>query len=95
MGRWAKEELRYANLGDQRRNQRLIKIVEDLANQPNVSLPQASRNPAALQGLYDFWQSPRVKAADIMSDHRQSTVDRMAQEAVVLAIQDTTEFNFR
>jgi hypothetical protein len=28
---WAAEELKTANLGDKRRNQRLIKIVEDLS----------------------------------------------------------------
>ena len=29
--RWAAQKLRYTNLGDARRNQRLVKIVEDLA----------------------------------------------------------------
>ncbi len=30
---WAKEELVRADLGDKRRNKRLVKIVEDLAEQ--------------------------------------------------------------
>ena len=35
---WVTEELKYADLGDTRRNKRLVKIVEDLADQPNVSV---------------------------------------------------------
>ena len=48
---WAKEELSLADLGDKRRNRRLIKIVSDLVEQPNESVPQASRDNAAMQGL--------------------------------------------
>ncbi|MBD2457791.1 hypothetical protein H6G80_27450 [Nostoc sp. FACHB-87] len=39
MERWAASELRYVNLGDGRRNKRLIKLVEDLAAQPTSSVP--------------------------------------------------------
>jgi hypothetical protein len=35
---WATEELQYAQLGDVRRNKRLIRLVSDLAAQPNVSV---------------------------------------------------------
>lgn len=42
MRSWAKEELKYAALPDKRLNQRLIKIVENLAQQPHASIPQAS-----------------------------------------------------
>jgi hypothetical protein len=39
---WVSEELAGANLGDARRTQRLIRVVEDLAAKPNESVPQAS-----------------------------------------------------
>ncbi len=48
---WAEEELSRADLGDKRRNKRLIKIVSDLVEQPNESVTQASRDNAAMQGL--------------------------------------------
>ena len=41
MQSWAKEELKYTNLPDKRLNKRLIKIVENLAQQPHASVPQA------------------------------------------------------
>jgi Transposase DNA-binding len=44
MRSWATEELKYAALPDKRLNQRLIKIVENLAGQPHASIPQANRS---------------------------------------------------
>ena len=57
---WVSEELKHADLGDKRRNRRLVKIVEDLSSQPNSSVPQASRDEAAAQGVYEFWGNPRT-----------------------------------
>lgn len=94
MTAWAAEELKYADLGDRRRNKRLIRLVSDLAAQPNVSVPQASGDWAATQGAYDFWQSPHVKAEAIRQAHQTSTLERVKQHAVVIAIQDTTELSF-
>ena len=50
---WVTEELRDLDLGDERRNRRLIQIVEDLAGSPESSVPLASRDRAALQGMSD------------------------------------------
>jgi hypothetical protein len=94
MTAWAAEELKYADLGDRRRNKRLIRLVSDLAAQPNVSVAQASGDWAATQGAYDFWQSPHVKPEAIRQAHQTSTLQRVKQHAVVIAIQDTTELNF-
>lgn len=60
---WVSEELASANLGDVRRNRRLVAIVEDLAASPESSVPLASRDRAALQGIYDFWGNPRIKVS--------------------------------
>lgn len=94
MTNWAAEELQYADLGDVRRNQRLIRLVTDLAAQPNASVPQASGDWAATQAAYDFWQSPHVKPEAIRQAHQTSTIERVKQHSVVIAAQDTTEMNF-
>ncbi len=90
---WAEEELKYADLGDQRRNQRLVKIVEDLIAQPNVSVPQASRDNAALQGMYEFWANRRIPPKTILDSHTRRTVERCSEYPTVLEIQDTTELD--
>lgn len=94
MDSWAKEELKYADLGDRRRNRRLVKIVSDLAAHPHASIPEACGNWAATQGCYDLWGNPRVKASEIRAAHQSSTLERIKNQPIVLAIQDTTEFNF-
>ncbi len=90
---WASEELSGADLGDRRRNKRLVAIVEDLVAQPNESVPQASRDNAAMQGTYEFWANRRIEASSIISAHTSSTIERIKEHKVVLAIQDKTELD--
>ena len=90
---WAEEELSGADLGDKRRNRRLVKIVEDLAAKPNESVPQASRDEAATQATYEFWGNRRIKGSSIIAAHTESTIERIRDCQTVLAIQDKTEID--
>ncbi len=90
---WAESELSGADLGDKRRNKRLITIVSDLVAQPNESVPQASRDNAAMQGTYEFWANRRIEASSIIEAHTSSTIERIKEHKVVLAIQDKTELD--
>ena len=94
MRSWATEELKYAALPDKRLNQRLIKIVENLAQQPHASIPQASGNWANTKATYNFWQSERVNATEIIEAHQKQAAHRASKEKIILAIQDTSDFNF-
>ncbi|MBD2012447.1 IS4 family transposase [Microcoleus sp. FACHB-53] len=91
---WAAEELKTVNLGDKRRNRRLIKIVEDLSAMPIASVTQAARDGAAVQGIYEFWGNVRVGSNEILAAHRDSTLARVEGQELVLAVQDTTELDF-
>jgi hypothetical protein len=91
---WAAEELKTVDLGDKRQNRRLIKIVEDLSAMPHASVTQAARDNAAVQGTYEFWGNVRVEANDILAAHRDSTLSRVEEQEIVLAVQDTTELDF-
>ncbi len=91
---WAEKELEGTELGDKRRERRLVKIVEDLASSPESSVPLASRDRAALQGMYEFWSNRRIRAEGILSGHIGSTVNRCDGRGVILAIQDTTELDY-
>ncbi len=93
MEKWAAKELSGVDLGDLRRNKRLIKIVEDLAAQPDSSVPQASGNMAATKAAYNFWKSPYFPASEIRQGHINSTIERIKEHQIVLAIQDTTNID--
>jgi len=94
MRSWAAEELKYAKLPDKRLNKRLITIVENLAAQPSASIPQASGDWANTKATYNFWGSERFEPEDIIDAHRMKTAERASSEKVILAIQDTSDFNF-
>lgn len=93
---WSALELRHVDLGDQRLNRRLIKVVDDLLKTPEASVPQASGDWAATKAAYRFWDNPRVDPASIRAALRDSTCERfLGHEALpILAIQDTTSFDF-
>lgn len=65
-----------------------------LAEHPGESVPQASGSASKSQSIYRFWANERVKPEQILASHRPSVVTRVNQQAVVLAIQDTTDLDF-
>jgi len=93
---WSALELCHVDLGDQRLNRRLVKLVDDLLKAPEASVPQASGDWAATKAAYRFWDNPRVDPDDIRAAHRHSTCQRIRDQGapLILAIQDTTSFDF-
>jgi Transposase DNA-binding/Transposase Tn5 dimerisation domain len=91
---WANHELCSASLPDQRLQRRLVHIVEALARRPESSVPQAAGNWAATKATYRFWANPRISHHTIRAAHRQSTLERLPPQGVLLAIQDTTSLDF-
>jgi hypothetical protein len=95
MHSWAIAEVGHARLGDHRLTTRLIRLVTDLAAQPTASLPQACGTPAATKAAYRFFDTETVVPQAIQAAHQQATLQRMRGAPLVLAIQDTTDLDFR
>jgi hypothetical protein len=91
---WAVEELQFVNLGDQRLNKRLIRLVGDLAARPESSVPQAVGKWSATKAAYRFWDNQNVRASAILQAHVRSTQERLPEAGPLLAIQDTTSLDF-
>ena len=94
MQSWARDELRQVHLGDARLNNRLIKLVEDLASHPESSIPQASGDWASTKGAYRFWSNGKVESDSIIHGHKLATLERLSGHKILLSIQDTTDLNF-
>lgn len=94
MQSWSKQELSQIDLGDERLNKRLMKMVEDFAENPESSVPQACGDWAATKATYEFWKNPKVKASSIIDGHVESTKQRCLVQDTILAIQDTTDMNY-
>jgi hypothetical protein len=87
---WAEEEFGEADLGDVRRNARLVQLASVLGAQPSASLPEATDDPATLKAAYRFFANDYVRADAILASHIQSTKRRLQTVERVLAVQDTT-----
>jgi Transposase DNA-binding/Transposase Tn5 dimerisation domain len=94
MQSWAAEELHAVDLGDPRRNRRLLQLVEALAAHPAASVPEACHSWAATKAAYRFWDNPHVSPEAIRQAHSRTTREALALHATVLVIQDTTELDF-
>ena len=92
---WARRELCGADLGDPRRVERLVNVLEDFYARPNASVPQACYHSwGRLKGAYRLLSNDDVSMRDILAPHYASTAARMNHEPVVLAVQDTTSLNY-
>ena len=91
---WAQAEFHDLELGDARRTHRLIKLVDDLSAQPTGSIPLACGGWPETKAAYRLLDNPAVEWREILDVHTTRTVARMAGQAVVLCIQDTTELDF-
>ena len=91
---WVSREFGGADLGDARRDARLVELARALAQRPEVSLPQALEDRAGLKAAYRFFDNEEVSAREILAPHGVSSIERMRGEPVILAVQDTTFIDY-
>jgi hypothetical protein len=83
-----------AELGDRRLEYRLTKMAKALAEDPAKSLPKAMKTSAELEGAYRLLRNNAVSADGILAGHYEQTLERVAKHKLVIAIHDTTIFEF-
>lgn len=91
---WALEEFAQVSLQDNQLNQRCQRLADALGQQPLAPINQACEDGADSKAAYRFVANPKVTPGELLAPHRQRTMGRMQGHTVVLAVQDTTFFNF-
>jgi hypothetical protein len=91
---WAQAEFSAAELGDRRRTARLVELAQRLSERPEVSLPQALGQPGALKAAYRFFDNADVAHESVLAPHVVSSMRRMRDRPVVLAVQDTSYIDY-
>src|SRR5271166_6348904 len=91
---WAQEEFGFAQLGDQRRNKRLVNIAQHLAASPGGTLPQAFPHWAELKAAYRFFGQGGVTFERVLAPHLERTRQACRQPGDYLLIEDTTPLDF-
>lgn len=91
--RWARRQFGSVDLGDQRRDRRVVAMAARLVRNPNASLPNQMGSPKALKAAYRVLGEEDVTYASLMTPHWEQTHREASQERLVLMVQDTTVIN--
>ena len=91
---WAQSQFSLAQLGDQRRTKRLVKIATKLAQGTSGTLPQAFPVWKDLKAAYRFFSQPKIGFEQIQSPHWQQTRKACQQPGEYVLIEDTTELDY-
>jgi Transposase DNA-binding/Transposase Tn5 dimerisation domain len=84
----------HVQLGEKRLNARFLKLVDDFSKDPTASIPEASGGWPGSKAAYRFFDNPRVRPRDIRAALRRDALDFLPPDGPILAIQDTTSFDF-
>lgn len=84
------------DLGDERRNRRLVRFAQRMAESPQRSVKSACRGAAESMGAYRLMHRQEVTPEQILGPHQRAAVERAAhlESGDVLLVQDTTELDF-
>ena len=82
------------DLGDKRLNVRAGRLLESLAANPAASINAACGGWSETQAAYRFFDNDHIDPAKLLDPHRRATEQRIAEQPVVLVIQDTTELDY-
>jgi hypothetical protein len=92
---WVSKEFGGVDLGDARLSRRLVELAQNLARNPECSLPRAMPDKASLKAAYRFFDNDGVEAQQLLASHLQETRARAGCYGTVLAIQDTSGLDYR
>lgn len=87
---WYINEFDGAELGDERLNMRLMKVVHQLSASPSSSINGACVNSFETKSAYRFFGNNKVEAPSLLEPHVAQTVDRIQAHPIILAVQDST-----
>jgi hypothetical protein len=90
---WAQSEFAFAQLGDKRRNNRLVNIAHKLAANPGGTLPQAFPLWKELKAAYRFFSSG-ARFDQIIGPHVERTQAACREPGEYLIIEDTTLLDY-
>jgi hypothetical protein len=91
---WAQDEFGFAELGDTRRNKRLVFMAANLASNPSGTLPEAFGNWAELKAAYRFFNQRGVTFDNIVAAHIERTRQSCREPGEYLLIEDSTLLDY-
>jgi hypothetical protein len=91
---WAEQEFSTVRLYDSRLKKRLNQIAQDFYDYSTGSIPARCGSRAKTVATYRFLSNPEVTMDVILTAHTEATIERLKEETLVLAPQDTTILDY-
>lgn len=91
---WVNNEFGKVDLGDKRLNDRLNIICKRFSDAPMSPINQACEGWAETKAAYRFFENENVDYKEIIKSHKAETVKRTSDLPIILAVQDTSYFNY-
>jgi hypothetical protein len=91
---WAEGEFGRARLPDQRLRKRLLTMARDLYARPQAQIPEACQSRAKTKAAYRFFDHAETGMEILLEPHYQATQQRLSEEKIILAVQDSTSLNY-
>lgn len=88
---WVTNEMKNVDLKDVRLNERLVEVLGQLGEQPTASISAACGGYAEMTAAYRLFDNEKVSFDNVLQPHLEATRRRMAEQAVVVLVPDTTE----
>ena len=82
-----------ADFNDERLDARVVLVLSALGKAPHLSIPAACGGRAEMRAAYRFFQNEKTSFDAVLAPHIQRSRQRVAAQAVVLLVQDTTEMD--
>jgi hypothetical protein len=92
--RWAEREFSECELGDWRRNKRIMKLAVQVAARPDGGTPDQTETWGDLKAAYRLFDADGVSFQAIIEPHCRHTREACRAGEVKLIINDTTELDF-
>jgi len=91
---WVLDEFSGINFGDKRLNNRFYKLASNFSKNPQAQINQASEDWFDAKGSYRFFENDSTSTEEILRPHYKKTAQRASQYPFILALQDTTVFDY-
>jgi hypothetical protein len=90
---WVLEEMKTADLNDERLNKRFLEVLDRLGKRPTASIPAACGGAAEMAAAYRWFDNEKVTFDKVLQPHIDATRKRIASQPTVVLVQDTSELD--
>lgn len=90
---WAQEEFGGADLGDRRRNRRLVAVAREVAKRPGGKVTSVFRSTAAREAAFRLMENGAVDPAEIAQASFEATLRRAGTDPFVFVAVDGSSLN--